>query len=336
MFIQSVKVTYGEVLCFIITWDVTLVIICPKRKKMILFAMIVRAHDGLALTASTDLGGQIHREVQEARRHMKTLARQVGRLDDKCSLKLNPHVVHFITSLSVSFMALCDPSYPPVLAFSFLDEIQKEFITIYDARQISNCVRPYSFIEFDSYIQKTRQRYNNPRSLTTRLNLSNLSTEIQLRPPQQIELCDITSNHQRVTPLSPSSVGGVPPLPSLPLYGIISLVLSVVCVLFNLYRGVMALSESSIEEIDGTNPSYGFAFLLEACIGASQVYLLLWNRKKRLELAGILFLFVILCNVYVKDVRDLWQKLFLVSVASFITFVTSVHQPQTKLPNYNV
>ncbi|XP_076319702.1 vesicle-trafficking protein SEC22a-like isoform X4 [Tachypleus tridentatus] len=303
---------------------------------MILFAMIVRAHDGLALTASTDLGGQIHREVQEARRHMKTLARQVGRLDDKCSLKLNPHVVHFITSLSVSFMALCDPSYPPVLAFSFLDEIQKEFITIYDARQISNCVRPYSFIEFDSYIQKTRQRYNNPRSLTTRLNLSNLSTEIQLRPPQQIELCDITSNHQRVTPLSPSSVGGVPPLPSLPLYGIISLVLSVVCVLFNLYRGVMALSESSIEEIDGTNPSYGFAFLLEACIGASQVYLLLWNRKKRLELAGILFLFVILCNVYVKDVRDLWQKLFLVSVASFITFVTSVHQPQTKLPNYNV
>ncbi|XP_013785285.1 vesicle-trafficking protein SEC22a-like [Limulus polyphemus] len=303
---------------------------------MILFAMIVRAHDGLALTASTDLGGQLHREVQEARRHMKTLARQVGKLDDRCSLKLNPHVVHFITSLGVSFMALCDPSYPPVLAFSFLDEIQKEFITIYDTRQISNCVRPYTFIEFDSYIQKTRQRYNNPRSLTTRLNLSNLSTEIQLRPPQQIELCDITPNHHKVTPLAPSSVGGVPPLPSLPSYGIISIVLSVVCVLFNLYRGLMALSESSIEEIDGTNPSYGFAFLVEACIGASQVYLLLWNRKKRRELAGILFLLVILCNVYVKEVRDVWQILFLVSVASVITFVTSVHQPQAKLPNYNV
>lgn len=43
---------------------------------------------------------------------------------------------------------VCTANYPSVLAFCFLDELQKEFIVTYDTKRISSAVRPYSFIEF--------------------------------------------------------------------------------------------------------------------------------------------------------------------------------------------
>lgn len=43
---------------------------------------------------------------------------------------------------------LCTENYPNVLAFSFLDELQKEFITTYNMMKTNTAVRPYCFIEF--------------------------------------------------------------------------------------------------------------------------------------------------------------------------------------------
>jgi hypothetical protein len=43
---------------------------------------------------------------------------------------------------------LCSENYPNVLAFSFLDELQKEFITTYNMMKTNTAVRPYCFIEF--------------------------------------------------------------------------------------------------------------------------------------------------------------------------------------------
>lgn len=43
---------------------------------------------------------------------------------------------------------VCTANYPNVLAFCFLDELQKEFIVTYDTKRINSAVRPYSFIEF--------------------------------------------------------------------------------------------------------------------------------------------------------------------------------------------
>ena len=45
-------------------------------------------------------------------------------------------------------MMLCTENYPNVLAFSFLDELQKEFITTYNMMKTNTAVRPYCFIEF--------------------------------------------------------------------------------------------------------------------------------------------------------------------------------------------
>lgn len=54
----------------------------------------------------------------------------------------------FTSSLGVGYLMVCTANYPNVLAFCFLDELQKEFIVTYDTKQISSAVRPYSFIEF--------------------------------------------------------------------------------------------------------------------------------------------------------------------------------------------
>lgn len=43
----------------------------------------------------------------------------------------------------------------------------------------------------DSFIHKTRQRYNKPQSLTTRVNLAELSEEMKLRPPHLLNVSDI-------------------------------------------------------------------------------------------------------------------------------------------------
>ncbi len=51
---------------------------------------------------------------------------------------------------------VCTESYPNVLAFSFLDEIQREFIVTYDTKRINSALRPFSFIEFGEFLEGDR------------------------------------------------------------------------------------------------------------------------------------------------------------------------------------
>lgn len=50
-----------------------------------------------------------------------------------------------------------------------------------------------SMISTDNFIRKTKQRYNSPRSLSTKINLADMQTEIKLRPPYQLSAEDIGS-----------------------------------------------------------------------------------------------------------------------------------------------
>jgi len=43
---------------------------------------------------------------------------------------------------------MCEATYPSILAFSFLNEIMKEFLTKYELTKVNVVRRPYSFIEF--------------------------------------------------------------------------------------------------------------------------------------------------------------------------------------------
>ncbi|XP_017710832.1 PREDICTED: vesicle-trafficking protein SEC22a isoform X3 [Rhinopithecus bieti] len=238
--------------------------------SMILSASVIRVRDGLPLSASTDY--EQSTGMQECRKYFKMLSRKLAQLPDRCTLKTGHYNINFISSLGVSYMMLCTDNYPNVLAFSFLDELQKEFITTYNMMKTNTAVRPYCFIEFDNFIQRTKQRYNNPRSLSTKINLSDMQTEIKLRPPYQISMCElgsangvtsafsvdykgagqISSAHQRLEPAT--------------LSGIVGFILSLLCGALNLIRGFHAIE--SLLQSDGDDFNYIIAFFLgtAACL----------------------------------------------------------------------
>ena len=51
---------------------------------------------------------------------------------------------------------------------------------------INNINKLYIYFIVDSFIQNTKQRYNNTRTLTSRLNLREMSEDLHNNPPFQI------------------------------------------------------------------------------------------------------------------------------------------------------
>uniref|UniRef100_A0A8D0HN48 SEC22 homolog A, vesicle trafficking protein n=1 Tax=Sphenodon punctatus TaxID=8508 RepID=A0A8D0HN48_SPHPU len=285
--------------------------------SMILSASVVRVRDGLPLSASTDYDQST--AVQECRKYFKTLAKKLSHYPDRCTLKAGRYNINFISSLGVSYMMLCTETYPSVLAFCFLDELQKEFITTYNMMKTNTAVRPYCFIEFDNCIQRTKLRYNNPRSLSTKINLADMQTEIKLRPPYQISLAELgspngfphiaavefkgtgkisTAPHQRLEPVT--------------LPGIVSFILSLLCGALNLIRGFHAI-ESLLQ-----------CYIFVYCTG--------WRNVKSFLTFGL----ICLCNMYLYELRNAWQLFFHVTVGAFSTLQIQFRQPQGKAPDYNV
>lgn len=53
-----------------------------------------------------------------------------------------------VTDECTAYMVVCEPNYPHILAFSFLDELMKEFSLLYTPSVVKSVRRPYAFIEF--------------------------------------------------------------------------------------------------------------------------------------------------------------------------------------------
>ncbi|XP_003941712.1 vesicle-trafficking protein SEC22a isoform X1 [Saimiri boliviensis] len=306
--------------------------------SMILSASVIRVRDGLPLSASTDY--EQSTGMQECRKYFKMLSRKLAQLPDRCTLKTGHYNINFISSLGVSYMMLCTENYPNVLAFSFLDELQKEFITTYNMMKTNTAVRPYCFIEFDNFIQRTKQRYNNPRSLSTKINLSDMQMEIKLRPPYQISMYElgsangvtsafsvdckgagkISSAHQRLEPAT--------------LSGIVGFILSLLCGALNLIRGFHAIE--SLLQSDGDDFNYIIAFFLGTAACLYQCYLLVYYTGWRNVKSFLTFGLICLCNMYLYELRNLWQLFFHVTVGAFVTLQIWLRQAQGKAPDYDV
>lgn len=302
--------------------------------SMVLFASVVRVVDGLPLSASTDY--EQDKGLQETKKQVKALSKKLSQFPDRCTLKAGQYNINFTSSLGVGYLMVCTENYPNVLAFCFLDELQREFIVTYDAKRVNSAVRPYSFIELDNFIQKTKQRFNSPRSLSTKINLADMQTEIKLRPPYQLSPEDLGSING-FSYHTPSKYKGITPsqqLDPVTLPGIVSCVLSILCGGLNLLRGVHAI-ESTIQN-DDEDFNYVIAFFLgtAACLYQCSLfaYFSVWrNSKSFLALA-----LICLSNMYLYELRNVWQILFHVTVGAFMTLQIRLRQPQGKAPDYNV
>ncbi|ORY30734.1 snare-like protein [Rhizoclosmatium globosum] len=96
--------------------------------------------------------------------------------DLRCSIETGGSLVfHYLIEFGVCYLALCDRSYPKKLAFAYLEELQKEFHEKY-GNEVASVARPYAFVKFDTFIQKTKKQYKDTR---TQKNLNKLNDDLQ-------------------------------------------------------------------------------------------------------------------------------------------------------------
>jgi len=143
---------------------------------MALLTMIARTIDGLPLAASMPSDEQTSRDVQEYQSQAKMIFKKLtDRSPSQCSIESGNYMFHYTISNGVCYLALAESSYPKRLMFTYLEDLATEFASQYLA-QVPTVVRPYYFIEFDTYIQKAKRKYADSKN---RRNLNRLNDELQ-------------------------------------------------------------------------------------------------------------------------------------------------------------
>ncbi|MCJ1358106.1 MAG: SNAP receptor [Icmadophila ericetorum] len=143
---------------------------------MVLSTQISRI-DGLALAASVD-DEQSEAELSDAKANAKMVIRRLNKNSEpQATIECGKYTIHYLIADSVCFLCICDKSYPRKLAFTYLSDLSTEFTTTYQpsAYLSPNC-RPYAFVEFDTFIQRTKKTYQDSRASQ---NLDKLNDELR-------------------------------------------------------------------------------------------------------------------------------------------------------------
>jgi len=141
---------------------------------MPLLTFIVRLNDGLALCSSA--GDENDETLEHYKKQWKVIVKELStHSPPRCSIETNgSFVYHYLIQEAVVYLTLTDRSYPKKLAFSYLEELQKEFDNLYHT-EIEKATRPYAFIKFDVFMQKTKKLYMDTRN---QRNLSKLNDNL--------------------------------------------------------------------------------------------------------------------------------------------------------------
>ncbi|KAL7984699.1 hypothetical protein Chor_003269, partial [Crotalus horridus] len=164
---------------------------------MVLLTMIARVADGLPLAASMQEDEQSGRDLQQYQSQAKQLFRKLNEQSPtRCTLEAGPMTFHYIIEKGVCYLILCEAAFPKKMAFAYLEDLHSEFDEQH-GKKVPTVSRPYSFIEFDTYIQKTKKLYIDSRA---RRNLGSINTELQ--DVQRIMVANIEEVLQRGETLS--------------------------------------------------------------------------------------------------------------------------------------
>lgn len=307
--------------------------------------LISRTSDGLLLTANTDTRGcSDPEELKKSFNQAKLLARISARIPDRATYVMDQFAIHMISALNLTYLVICDSNYPSVLAFAFLDEVQREFLQSNERSHVESVTRPYALIQFDTSLQKIKQRYNSSRSLQSKLNLSQLQEEIRLRPPHMItpeELrpgggasADSSNDIQTHFTLAiPKRYGNYLPIN---LLVVVSICLNCLCAFMNFTRGITVINDAHIDDFSKDHYQNAASFIFCSFLLLFQIYLMCYPRKQRKPLACATLGSVCLCQLYLWELRNNVQIFFHVTVACYGTFVIFTRPVQEKLPQYTL
>ncbi|MCJ1238428.1 SNAP receptor [Varicellaria rhodocarpa] len=143
---------------------------------MVLSTQIARI-DGLMLAASVD-DEQSEAELADPRSNAKMVIRRLNRNSEpQATVECGRYTIHYLITDSVCFLCICEKSYPRKLAFTYLSDLSTEFTTTYNSSTyLSASCRPYAFVEFDTFIQRTKGTYQDSRASQ---NLDKLNDELR-------------------------------------------------------------------------------------------------------------------------------------------------------------
>jgi len=128
--------------------------------------MIARAADGLPLAASLQEDEQSGRSLLEYQNQAKGLFKKLTvHSPAKVSIETGPYIFHYVIDNDACFLVLCERGFSKKSAFTFLEEMAAEFTAQY-GRRVAQVARPYSFIEFDTYIQIAKAVQRSKRKKT--------------------------------------------------------------------------------------------------------------------------------------------------------------------------
>ncbi|KAI0663132.1 protein transporter SEC22 [Cubamyces menziesii] len=147
---------------------------------MVKSTLIVRASDALPLAASVD-DEQTEQALSEHKQQAKLIFRRISpNSEPRCSIESGAYTLHYLIADNVIFLVITDKSYPRKLAFSYLDELSKEFQLSYGAK-VDTVRKPYAFVGFDTFMSKTTRLYQDTRTASAAgaSHLDKLNDELQ-------------------------------------------------------------------------------------------------------------------------------------------------------------
>ncbi|KAH8888853.1 snare-like protein [Thozetella sp. PMI_491] len=133
--------------------------------------------DGIMLCASVD-DEQSEAALSEVKNQVRLILRRLNRNSEpQASIESGAFNLHYLVSSDIVFVVIADGSYPRKLAFTYLSDLANEFHTTYPAAQVlSPTLRPYAFMEFDTFISRTKATYSDTRATQ---NLDKLNDELR-------------------------------------------------------------------------------------------------------------------------------------------------------------
>lgn len=125
---------------------------------MALLTLIARGSDGLPLSASI-VEDESGRSFAEYQNRAKQIFRKLSsNSPNRCTIECEGLVFHYIIEIGICYLVLCEPDYPPRLAFSYLEGLHQEFSEQY-GQDIHKAKRPYYFIEFGAEMNRMKKNY---------------------------------------------------------------------------------------------------------------------------------------------------------------------------------
>jgi len=144
---------------------------------MICSTQIVRLDGSLPLCASVD-DTETDTVLAQVKRKTTLLIRQLSQQSEpRASVESGPLTLHYLIEQHIIYLTITDKSYPRKLAFTYLNDIATEFSSTHPSSEVmSPSLRPYAYMAFDTFIQRTKKTYQDTRATS---NLDKLNDELK-------------------------------------------------------------------------------------------------------------------------------------------------------------